>query len=134
MENISLDVRQLRQLLAIAAEGSFARAARSLYISQPALSRSIQEIERKIGFRLFDRGREGAHPTDAGQMVLYHAEAVIAAARDMDRELARIRGLGTGELRIGAGLFPTELFLGHAMAGFAGRGSDVRLRMINEPA
>jgi DNA-binding transcriptional LysR family regulator len=134
MDYLLVDMRECRQLLAIAGEGSFARAARSLHMSQPALSRSIQEIERKVGFRLFERGREGAHPTDAGRMVLGHAETVIAAARDMGRELALIRGLGTGELRIGAGLFPSELFLGRAMAVFAGYGSDVRLRMLNAPA
>jgi DNA-binding transcriptional LysR family regulator len=131
---MNLELRELRQLLAIASEGSFAKASRSLHISQPALSRSIKEIEGKVGFRLFDRGREGAEPTDAGRIVLRHAESVVAAAHDMGRELTLIRGLGTGELRVGAGIFPSELFLGRAMAVFASCGSDVRLRMINAPA
>ncbi|HMP74180.1 MAG TPA: LysR family transcriptional regulator, partial [Kiritimatiellia bacterium] len=47
----------MRQVAAIATEGSFAKASKVLHMSQPALSRSIQEVERKAGFRLFDRGR-----------------------------------------------------------------------------
>jgi DNA-binding transcriptional LysR family regulator len=134
MKYYDLELRELRQILAITMEGSFASAARSLHISQPALSRSIQEVERKVGLRLFERGRAGAEPTDAGRMVIRHAETVLAVASDMQRELALIRGLGAGELRIGAGLFPSELFLGRALADLARPGADVRLRIINDTA
>jgi len=134
MKYFDLEIRELRQILAITTEGSFASAARSLHISQPALSRSIQEVERKVGFRLFERGRAGAEPTDAGRMAIRHAETVLAAASDMQRELALIRGMGAGELRIGAGLFPSELFLGRALADLADPGADVRLRIINDTA
>jgi DNA-binding transcriptional LysR family regulator len=63
---MSIQLREMRQVAAIAKEGSFAKAARVLHISQPALSRSIREVERKTGFRLFDREREGTFLTDAG--------------------------------------------------------------------
>lgn len=134
MDHLDLELRELNQVLAIAAEGSFAQAARRLHISQPALSRSIQEVERKTGLRLFERGRQGATPTDVGQMVLRHAETVTAAAWDLQRELALIRGLDTGALRIGAGVFPSELFLGRALGELARHGRGVCLRMTGAAA
>ena len=130
MDHLDLDLRELNQVLAIAAEGSFAHAARRLHISQPALSRSIQEVERKTGLRLFERGRQGATPTDVGRMVLRHAETVTAAAWDLQRELALIRGLDTGALRIGTGVFPPELFLGQALGDLARHGKGICLRMV----
>jgi DNA-binding transcriptional LysR family regulator len=134
MDHLDLDLRELNQVLAIAAEGSFAQAARRLHISQPALSRSIQEVERKIGLRLFERGRGGATPTDVGRMVLRHAETVTAAAWDLQRELALIRGLDTGALRIGTGVFPPELFLGQALGQLARHGKGICLRMVGGAA
>lgn len=91
MDHLDLDLRELNQMLAIAAEGSFAQAARRLHISQPALSRSIQEVERKTGLRLFERGRQGATPTDVGQVVLRHAETVTVAAGALQAEEKLLR-------------------------------------------
>lgn len=130
MELLLFNLRELQQVQAIAAEGSLVRAARTLHISQPALSRSLKEIEEKADLRLFDRGREGAALTDAGRMVLRHAEAITSAAFAMQRELALIRGLGKGELRVGAGLFPSELFLGRALAQLSGARTGIQLRVI----
>lgn len=130
MEHFDLDLRELHQIMAIADEGSFARAARRLHISQPALSRSVQEAERKAGVRLFDRGRNGAVPTDAGWALLRHAETVSTAARDMQRELALIRGQGSGFLRVGAGVYPSELFLGQSLGKVLQQGKDIQVRFI----
>jgi DNA-binding transcriptional LysR family regulator len=134
MNALDFELRELRQLLAIASEGSFAKAARSLHISQPALSHSIKEVERKTGFRLFERGREGATPTDTGRMLLRHAETVMATATDLQRELTLIRGVGTGALRVGTGLFPASLFLGETMGRLLERGADIQLRIVGGAA
>ena len=67
---MAFDIRAMRQLLALGEQGSFARAARQLGITQPALSRSVQALEARIGARLFDRGREGVIPTDVGRLLL----------------------------------------------------------------
>ena len=87
-------------------------------------------MERKTGLRLFERGRGGATPTDAGRMLLRHAETVTATAWDLQRELGLIRGLDTGGLRIGTGVFPPELFLGQALADLARHGRGICLRMV----
>lgn len=130
MDMLLFNLRELQQVQAIASEGSLVRAARTLHLSQPALSRSLKEIEEKAALRLFDRGREGATLTDAGRMVLRHAEAITSAAFAMQRELDLIRGLGKGELRVGAGLFPSELFLGRALAQLSGGQKSSQLRVM----
>ncbi len=128
---MSVDVREIRQVAMVATEGGFARAAKVLHISQPALSRSIQEVERKVGFRIFERGREGALLTDAGRSFLRQAGDILAMVDNFDRELALIKGHDTGDLYIGAGVFAGNLFLGEALAPFARRHTQVRIRVLN---
>ena len=64
---MDFDLRSLGHAQALAEHASFARAAKVLHITQPALSRSIQELERRVGVRLFDRARRGVEPTEAGR-------------------------------------------------------------------
>jgi len=70
---MDFDLRLLRHARALAEEGSFARAARTLHLTQPALSRSIQELERRTGIRLFDRNKGRVDLTALGEVFLAHA-------------------------------------------------------------
>ena len=65
-----LEVRELRLVQAIAANGSLARAARVLATSQPALTRSLAALEARLRGKLFERGQRGAIATDLGRAVL----------------------------------------------------------------
>jgi DNA-binding transcriptional LysR family regulator len=129
---MKLDVREMRQVATIASEGSFAKAARALHISQPALSRSIQEVERKTGFKIFERSREGAMLTDAGRSFMLQASDILALADNMERELALIKGLDVGEVHIGVGIYVSEMFVSEAIAHFAKPNSQTRIRLLNE--
>lgn len=129
---MGIDVREMRQVAAVAKEGGFAKAAKVLHISQPALSRSIQEVERKAGFRIFERGREGALLTDAGRSFLRQAGDILVLAESFERELALIKGLDTGDLYIGAGVFAGHQFVAEALAPFARQYTKVRIRVIND--
>jgi DNA-binding transcriptional LysR family regulator len=129
---MSIDVREIRQVAAVASEGGFAKAAKVLHISQPALSRSIQEVERKAGFRIFERGRQGALLTDAGRSFMRQAGDILSLADNLERELTLIKGLDTGDLYIGAGVFAGNLLLGEALAPFARRHTQVRIRVLND--
>ena len=64
-----LDLRRLRQLLALQEHGNFSRAAEALHISQPALSRSLQAMENPVGTAIFERQRGNIVPTDMGRML-----------------------------------------------------------------
>ena len=131
---MDIEIRLLRHATALASEGSFAKAARSLHLSQPALSRSIQDLERRAGAPLFERSRSGITPTETGRLFLRHAAEVLVSAGDMSREMDLVKGLETGELVIGAGIFPGRLFMDHALACLLKPGSTARIRVVQDHA
>jgi DNA-binding transcriptional LysR family regulator len=109
---------ELRHLLAIAEHGTFTAAARAAHLSQPALSAAIHRLEEAVGARLFHRGRAGASLTAAGQALVPHALAALAAFTDGRRAVAEIEGLAAGTVRIGGGATVCTYFLPHHLARF----------------
>ena len=96
-----LEPRQLMHLALIADHGSFSRAAAAMSISQPALSSSIAQLERSVGARVLDRGRQGAKLTEVGSTLVRHARALQLQLAHAAEE-AHLRTLGgDGPLRIG---------------------------------
>jgi DNA-binding transcriptional LysR family regulator len=128
-----MDLRQLRHAMALAEARNFQRAADALHISQSALSRSIQALERSLGARLFDRGTRTVEPTELGRLVLAHATHVHGAARDLQRELALAQGLESGDLSVGAGPFGGAALLGPVAARLSRRHPKLRLKLIVAP-
>jgi len=129
---MNVDLRLLRYALALAEQGSFARAAAAVHISQPAFSRGISQLEKHAGTLLFERGRNGIRPTDAGRLFLEQAREVVSRASDLGREMDLLRGLDTGELTIGAGVYPGPMMVGRAVARLARLHPSVRLRVVND--
>jgi DNA-binding transcriptional LysR family regulator len=127
---MDVDLRLLRHARALAAERSFARAARTVGLTQPALSRSIQELERRAGTRLFVRDRRGVEPTDAGNVFLEAAAEVVARADDLGRQMTLLRGLDVGTLVIGAGPYPAGMFVGEATARTIRAHKGLRVRIL----
>lgn len=93
----------LRHFLLVCEHGTFRAAARHAHLSQPALSASIQKLERELGASLLLRGRRGATPTEAGRIVVPHARAALAAVADARRALEAWQGAEVGEIRVAAG-------------------------------
>jgi len=73
----SVEFRHLKYIVAIAETGNFTRAAERLFLSQPALSKQIKELERDIGFQIFIRTPDGVFPTPVGQMIVDYAVATL---------------------------------------------------------
>ncbi|HEU4842292.1 MAG TPA: LysR family transcriptional regulator, partial [Ilumatobacteraceae bacterium] len=88
-----MDLRRLRHLIAVAEHGTIVRAAAACYLTQPALSRSIQALEAEVGATLLDRRPSGIELTEMGRVVLRHALALDAGARDLDRDIRLTKGL-----------------------------------------
>lgn len=129
---MDFDLRLLRHARALAEEGSFARASRNLHLTQPALSRSIQDLERRTGIKLFDRNKGRVEPTDLGRVFLAHARELLGRAESLDREVATMRGSGTGSLVIGSGSFPTSMFMSAAVSAFLRKNPSVGIRLVND--
>jgi DNA-binding transcriptional LysR family regulator len=128
-----IELRHLRHLLALAHHGNFSRAADELGLTQPALSRSIQSLEALVGASLFERNRAGIEPTDLGRLLLRHAQAVDASARDMDRDLQLAQGLQLGELRIGVGPWGATTLCGPAIVELNRLHPRLRIEVVNTP-
>ena len=83
----ALDYRRLEILEAVARHGSISKAARALYLSQPALSRQIAVLEDEAGTPLLHRSRDGVEPTAAGQVLIHLARRVMALKRQAEADL-----------------------------------------------
>ncbi|GAA2299256.1 LysR family transcriptional regulator [Glycomyces scopariae] len=120
-----MELRQLRYLAAIAAHGNLGRAAKALYVSQPALSYALKRLETELGVRLFDRTPAGVAPTPAGVDVLAAAAEAVAAA---DRVGAAARRHRTGGvLRVGFEASGAGELTTRARAEFARRRPGVQV-------
>ncbi|HEV7647307.1 MAG TPA: LysR family transcriptional regulator [Actinophytocola sp.] len=86
---------ELEAFVTIARLGGFTEASRRLHRSQPAISRRVRELEAAVGATLFERVGRGVVPTEAGNALLPHAEAALAAVRDGERAVRDRAGAGT---------------------------------------
>lgn len=100
-----LDVRRMRVLREVAQRGSFSAAADALAYTQSAVSQQIAALEREAGTKLVERNARGVRLTDAGAVVVRHADAILAHLADAEAELEAIAGLRGGRLRLAA--FPS---------------------------
>jgi molybdate transport repressor ModE-like protein len=95
-----LDTRRLRVLYEVARQGSFSAAAESMGYTQPAISRQIALLERETGTTLLERRPDGARLTDAGQLLVRHAEVLLTRLKDAEEELGELLGMQSGRLRM----------------------------------
>jgi DNA-binding transcriptional LysR family regulator len=125
-----LDIREIQHVTAIGRFRNFARAAESLDISQPALSKSIRAIETALGVRLFDRSRRGVSPTAFGEIILSASGSLLRGVDEVLAEIRRVKGLEAGTLRIGAGSFALEMSVAEAVTRMAKRHPSLHLRLV----
>ena len=85
----------------VATTGNISKAAKELYISQPAISKSIQKLEESIGARLFERSSRGVTLTDAGELLYTHVKSAFETLTLGEDKLRRSIELGVGHLTIG---------------------------------
>ena len=93
--------RSVVYLKAVADHGSFTRAAAALHVSQPALSKQIQELEQRMGVQLLDRSGRVVRPTDVGQTYLRHVQRALDELEAGERAIRDVQDLASGELRLG---------------------------------
>jgi DNA-binding transcriptional LysR family regulator len=95
-----LEVRRLWVLREVARCGSFSGAAAALGYTQPAISRHVALLERETGATLLERRPSGVRLTDAGALLVRHADVILARLRDAEEDLDDLLGLRTGRLHM----------------------------------
>lgn len=96
-----MDIRQLEYFVEVAKQLSFTKAATTLHVSQPSISKSIQNFEAELGVPLFYRSSKQLELTDAGHAVLINALQVLESFKNMRSELTDLMELKKGRIRIG---------------------------------
>ena len=116
---------QLRHLISLAETASFTRSAEALFLTQPALSRSINALEEELGQKLFDRVGRRSELTHFGREVLQRARRLVFDADELAASGGR-----TSTLRVGLGSGPGALLTQPLMAGMAQRGATIRVDIL----
>ncbi|WP_028217091.1 LysR family transcriptional regulator [Paraburkholderia oxyphila] len=124
-----MDIKQLRALLAVAETGSVTRAAETLHIVQPAVSRHLKLLEEDVGTTLFDRGRYGMELTEAGEILVEYARRALQeldrARTEIQPNNAQVSGVAT------IGLLPStsSLLAGPLVSAVKAQYPAIRLRI-----
>ena len=95
------NLSQYKIFYEVAKAGNISKAAKELYISQPAISKAISKLEDSLNVTLFTRSSRGVHMTPEGEILFRHAETAFQALNSGEEELKRIREFNIGHLRIG---------------------------------
>src|SRR6266481_6682644 len=126
-------LRQFEVFLAVARARSFRHAAEALYLSQPALSQHVGELERELGARLFDRLGRTVELTEAGRILEAHAQRLFATLESAREAIRELSGLRRGSLVVGASTTPGIYVLPGVLAAFQTRypGIELTLQIAN---
>ena len=120
----------LRYFEAVAEEGSIRRASERLHISPSAVDRQILKLEDYFGTPLFERRPNGMRLTDAGQLVLHHAQATLHDFARLRGDIDNLRGVLSGQVTITTLDSLTVHFLPEAMARFVAAHPTVQIRVV----
>lgn len=124
-----MDLTRLRVFREVADRRSFSAAAAALNYTQSNVSQQITTLERELGATLVDRSSRPVSLTPTGEIVLRHAEELLARAASIEQEVAAIRAGDAGSLRLGGFFTAWTSFLPQAVAAYAGAHPDVQLEL-----
>jgi DNA-binding transcriptional LysR family regulator len=112
-----LKIRHLVLVTAIADEGTIVRAAESLHVTQPVVTRGLREVEEVLGVPLFERLPRGVRPTEYGRSFIDRARSVLAELRTAGEEVRLLQSGQLGTVTVGTHLAGSNLLLPRAIAG-----------------
>lgn len=128
---MSLNLHHLRLFAAVVDNGGFSKAARALNLSQPAISKSLNELEKQLHVSLLDRSGRSIVLTEAGKTLYARAGELFGVERVAERELRELRGLKRGSLRVAASTTIATYILPPYLGRFRMRHPNVRIRAAN---
>src|ERR671929_1298590 len=110
-----LDVGKLATLRAVVAHGSFSAAAAAIGLTQPAVSRQVSLLERRVGTQVVRRTQHGVHATEAGRLLVQHTDAILDRLALAEAQVADLAGLRAGHVRLGS-FFTALVYLSAELA------------------
>ncbi|MDW0116552.1 LysR family transcriptional regulator [Sporosarcina thermotolerans] len=110
---------------------SFSGAAKELFMTQPAISQSIMQLEKELDTRLFNRTPKGVTPTNEGSLLLEYVNSAINLIEIGEEKIAEFKNLTIGELRIGVGDTISKYFLLPQLEAFRNRYPSLKLKIEN---
>lgn len=125
-----MDFTRLEYLIALDECRSFSRAAEKCYISQPALTKSINKLEDGLGVKLFDRSKSPISLTYAGERYLDGVRNIMAMKNQLDQEMAEIAGCKRERLRIGIPESRSKKWLGQILPLYTAAYPDVDIQIF----
>ncbi|SAK80949.1 LysR family transcriptional regulator [Caballeronia catudaia] len=121
-------LRQLKIFETVARRLSFSRAAEELYLTQPAVSTQVKQLEEHAGLPLFEQLGKKIYLTPAGNEMLHYSRAILEQFREADDAMARLKGISGGTLNV-AVISAGDYFFPRLLAAFTQRNTDVRLNL-----
>jgi DNA-binding transcriptional LysR family regulator len=134
MDDIPMDLRQLKFFVEIARFNNFTRAAEELRVAQPGVSMAIRKLEEELELVLFNRQDRKVALTAEGRIFLGHARRILDDLKAAGQEMADLRGLGKGEVRVGVPPMMSAYFFPTIICGFAKRYPHLCLSVSGEGA
>lgn len=122
--------RRLQVFHAVAKHRSFTKAAETLFMTQPAVTFQIKQLEEQFNVRLFDRGHGQISLTEAGQVVFQYAERILALSAELDARMKDLTGQVAGPLLIGASMTIADYLLPQILGEFNARYPGVVPRLL----
>lgn len=122
----------LEKIVAIAEEGSMAKAAQRLYITQPALSKCLNRVEEELGEPLFLRRPNGLTLTYSGECLVQRAYQILRMYRDLETDFCDLNEMRRGILRLGTARRISAVVLPEAIARFASRYPSIKIEIVEQ--
>lgn len=131
---LAVQLRQIQHFEAVYRLRSFTLAARELYLSQSALSRSIQALEADLGQSLFDRNTHTVEPTDVAEALIGHAIDAVSSARLLVEAARLLRDGEGGSVTIGTGPYPARPLMTRALRTLSTQRPGLQVSLVGGAA
>ena len=121
---------ELRYIYEVYKTGSFSRAAENLFVTQPALSKSIRRTEESIGMAIFERKQHPLQLTEAGESYIRAIEKILLIEKDLADEISDIRNLESGSVLIGGSNYVNTSILPDILTRFQMKYPNIKIRLV----
>ncbi len=126
-----MEFRVLRYFLTVAREGSITAAANSLHLTQPTLSRQLQDLEKELGQKLFIRGKYKVSLTPEGMMLRKRAEEIVDMVEKTEADFRSIKDIIGGDIYIGCGETDSMKHIAYVMKDIQSRYPDIKFHIYS---